>query len=330
MSTPRIAIAVPTYQHGRYLRATLESLATQSVPPAEIVVSDNHSTDETAEVLARLVDDGAPLRVVRPPEHLPMMAHWNFLIGELQAEWAILMSSDDLAEPVLVEELTAALASSPEAVIATGSVGLIDAEGTRLKSRRPRPQRVLRPPRNLRALLRGPRANLNATAFRTDAWRAVGGFPESFGLAGDWAFWVELSAHGSFVSTPAQVAHYRVQHRSSHEERARLVAWADDYRRLFREVFPRVAGRVGGVRPGEIDLALRVRCQNFLARLGPSLAETPDERERLATSLEEWAAACDVVEPLRRFRAGEEIPRARLRPLDLWLAKIRSRAVSTE
>jgi glycosyltransferase involved in cell wall biosynthesis len=49
----RIPIGVPAHNQGRYLAETLDSLINQSVPLDEKVVSDNRSTDRTAEVLRR-------------------------------------------------------------------------------------------------------------------------------------------------------------------------------------------------------------------------------------------------------------------------------------
>ena len=72
-----VSVGVPVYNQGQYLAETLDSLLAQTMPPDEITVSDNHSTDETAEVLRRY--EGR-VRIIRPPEHLPMTAHWNFVV----------------------------------------------------------------------------------------------------------------------------------------------------------------------------------------------------------------------------------------------------------
>ena len=72
-----ISVGVPAYNQGQYLAETLDSLLCQAVPPTEIVVSDNHSTDQTPEILRQY--EGR-VRIIRPPEHLSMTAHWNFVV----------------------------------------------------------------------------------------------------------------------------------------------------------------------------------------------------------------------------------------------------------
>lgn len=52
MTTPSLSVVVPNYNHGQHLPNCLEALVRQSVPPAEIVVIDDASTDNSLEVLA--------------------------------------------------------------------------------------------------------------------------------------------------------------------------------------------------------------------------------------------------------------------------------------
>ncbi len=47
----RISVIIPTYQHAQTIGACLESLFAQTVPPAEIIVVNDGSTDGTEEVL---------------------------------------------------------------------------------------------------------------------------------------------------------------------------------------------------------------------------------------------------------------------------------------
>lgn len=50
---PRISVVIPTYNRSGFLRATLESLVAQSLPPDEfeVIVSDDGSSDDSADVV---------------------------------------------------------------------------------------------------------------------------------------------------------------------------------------------------------------------------------------------------------------------------------------
>jgi glycosyltransferase involved in cell wall biosynthesis len=51
MPVTDISVALCTYNGGRFLREQLESLASQSVLPAELQVGDDGSTDNTLEIV---------------------------------------------------------------------------------------------------------------------------------------------------------------------------------------------------------------------------------------------------------------------------------------
>ncbi len=48
-----ISAVIPTYNCAEYLPACLDSVLAQTVPPDEIIVVDDGSTDGTAEMLER-------------------------------------------------------------------------------------------------------------------------------------------------------------------------------------------------------------------------------------------------------------------------------------
>ena len=47
----RVSIGIPTYNQAEYLEETILSVLNQTVPAYEIVVSNNHSTDDTEKIL---------------------------------------------------------------------------------------------------------------------------------------------------------------------------------------------------------------------------------------------------------------------------------------
>jgi biofilm PGA synthesis N-glycosyltransferase PgaC len=68
MSSRRYCLITPCRDEARYARRTLESVASQSVPPALWVIVDDGSQDETPEILAEYAARFPFIRTIRRPD----------------------------------------------------------------------------------------------------------------------------------------------------------------------------------------------------------------------------------------------------------------------
>jgi glycosyltransferase involved in cell wall biosynthesis len=115
MSTPRISVIIPAYNHARSLPGCLDSLRTQTLPPAEIIVVDDGSTDDTQAVLANYqnltvltqANSGAP-------------AARNHGFAQSTGDYVIFADADLLFEPTALATLFTALQEHSEASYAYG------------------------------------------------------------------------------------------------------------------------------------------------------------------------------------------------------------------
>jgi glycosyltransferase involved in cell wall biosynthesis len=314
-----LSVGIPAYNQGAYLRETIESVLRQDEPPDEIVVSDNHSTDDTAAVLAGF---GDAIRVVRPSAHLGMMAHWNFLVRELRHEWIALLSSDDRATARYTAALRAGIVRHADAVLVRGAFDYIDGDGVRTgRQRMLSVRRFTRPPRTYWENLAKPKVSFAAFALRRTAWESAGGFPEEFHLFGDWALWLMVAPLGPFVYEAEIIAEYRVSYRPGLYH-ARVVRELEDETRLFLDVAPRAARALGVANPARIR---RVARRKLLQRLAQGSVELAvGDRTAVADAMRRWAAATGLEREVARFAAGETIVVS-----DPWLAlRRRVRAIA--
>lgn len=298
--TMRLAAVVPASNQGPYLRATLESLLEQTVPFDEIVVSDNRSTDETGSILAEYSD---ALRTVQPPSHLPMSEHWNFAFAAADADYAVLLSSDDLAAPRMSEVFRRGIARRLDAVYIRGAYDIVDGLGRRTARRYLLSARsTTRSPWTVLEQLEGPKAVLCAGAVRLDAWRAVGGFPTNVSLLGDWGLWLRLACRGSFGYEPHVVASYRSGHQSEITA-GRVLQYVRDMVVVDGSLIPDAA-RAVGLRAE--DPRLRRASERRLLRLLAWLAVTASAGDRpvAVAELEPWAGRLGRLADLHRFERG--------------------------
>jgi glycosyltransferase involved in cell wall biosynthesis len=98
---PLVSVIIPSYNHARYLAATLDSVLAQSWRPLEVIVVDDASTDETSEVLAAYRDR---VRTIRLESNSGGPARpRNTAINLARGEYLSFFDSDDLMNP---EKLT--------------------------------------------------------------------------------------------------------------------------------------------------------------------------------------------------------------------------------
>jgi len=95
-----ISVALTTYNGGKYLQEQLDSLAAQTLLPAELVVGDDDSSDDTVQILEAFGKTAPfPVRITRNPARLGYRA--NFLATVQRCGGALISfcDQDDVWHP---------------------------------------------------------------------------------------------------------------------------------------------------------------------------------------------------------------------------------------
>jgi glycosyltransferase involved in cell wall biosynthesis len=92
-----ISIVIPTRERAAVLRHALASCLRIADDDIEIVVSDNASQDDTAEVVASTGD--ARVRYVRTPQRRSMRENFEFAVGQTRGDYVFIMGDDDALIP---------------------------------------------------------------------------------------------------------------------------------------------------------------------------------------------------------------------------------------
>lgn len=103
-----ISVVIPVRNRATVVGPTLASLAAQTMAPARIVLVDNGSTDDTAEVLHRWAEARTDTIVVSEPTPGAARAR-NRGLAEVTSRYVLFFDSDDLMPRRHIAELTAAL-----------------------------------------------------------------------------------------------------------------------------------------------------------------------------------------------------------------------------
>ena len=111
MTEPLVSICIPTYQGSRWIRDSIASALAQDYPRVEVVVSDDRSTDGTAEVAESIGDPR--VRVVRSDQRLGMARNWNRSVRLARGDYIKFLMQDDLLDPTCVSRMAAVLSKNP-------------------------------------------------------------------------------------------------------------------------------------------------------------------------------------------------------------------------
>jgi glycosyltransferase involved in cell wall biosynthesis len=179
---PRFAVSVviPAYNHERHVGAAVESVRGQTLPPGELVVVDDGSTDGTHDVLLTQRFDG--MRLLRQ-ENRGAHAAINRAVALSAGDYVAILNSDDVFLPERIEHAWA-IARSTGAALVVGAVRMIDEVGKPLAEDHPS-QRWYREARGepartrslARALMRHNFAVTTSNFFlHRELWRRLGGF----------------------------------------------------------------------------------------------------------------------------------------------------------
>ncbi len=107
-----VTIAIPTLNRAAYLKLAASSALAQTYKNFEIVISNNASTDNTAEVIAEIARDPR-VRVLTQTKTLEMADNWNACVAATTGHYFLMLSDDDILEPEAIEALVSAFEDGP-------------------------------------------------------------------------------------------------------------------------------------------------------------------------------------------------------------------------
>jgi glycosyltransferase involved in cell wall biosynthesis len=118
MTQPAASVVIGVYNRSRQIVPCLESLLASTFQDFEIVLVEDHSTDDSAEVLERFrgAHPGSRIHVIHNERNLGACGARNVGIDHAHGAWMFFIDSDCIVEPTWLEEMIRATAG--------GAVGL--------------------------------------------------------------------------------------------------------------------------------------------------------------------------------------------------------------
>ncbi len=198
-----ISVVIPTFNYARFLREAIDSALAQTFSPLEIIVIDDGSTDNTAEVMTAYASDSR-VRYLRQ-ENRGLSAARNAGVRAARGEFIALLDADDRWKPEKLSRQMAAFTGEQVGLVYCGRE-VFDEQG--VQDRNPADESKCDSALEWLTI-----ANLfcpSSVVVRRRCFTEEGGFDESLRKVEDREMWIRLAKHFRFRCVPDCLVEWRL------------------------------------------------------------------------------------------------------------------------
>lgn len=215
---PTVSVVIPCYNYGHYLPLAIASALDQEGVTVDVLVVDDCSTDDSAEVALRLAAQDSRVKVLIHEENAGHIATYNDGLARAEGDYLVLLSADDALPRNALTRAVTLMEHHPTVGLVYGfSATFCDephdvADRTRSWSVWNGQRWMSRLSRQGRNVIRSPEV-----VMRREAWLEAGPYDSRLPHAADMYMWLRtaLSWNIGRINGPAQ-ALYRVHGDNMH------------------------------------------------------------------------------------------------------------------
>ena len=200
--TPLVSVVIPTHDQARFLSVAIDSVLGQTIGDREVVVVDDGSTDDPAQVVARYPQ----VRFIRQPNQ-GLAAARNTGLHHSLGRYLLFLDADDRLLPRAIESGLTCFDANPRAAFVSGTYRFVTADGAPISDSARDPVSD----DHYLAFLRGNYVGMHATVlYRRQSLAAAGGFDTRLRACEDYDLYLRLSREYPVAVHDELVAEYRV------------------------------------------------------------------------------------------------------------------------
>ena len=223
---PLVSIVIPSFNYGRYLEETIDSVLAQTFQDFEIIVTDGGSTDEETLRLLQSLQKPKTTVYLNEGRHL-LGENRNLGIARARGKYICCLDSDDKLKPTYLEKALFLLEIYQYDIVSTSVQCFGGSNGLWQVATSPSLEQV---------------TNANQFAvvavFRKDMWKKAQGYRDR-GLgkdlvAEDWDLWLRMMALGArVINIPEALMLYRV-HDASLSKQSEVRSWEEQGKEILK------------------------------------------------------------------------------------------------
>ncbi|QXE21917.1 glycosyl transferase family 2 [Richelia sinica FACHB-800] len=129
----KLSIGLPVYNGERFLAQALDSLLSQTFTDFELIISDNASTDRTADICQEYAQKDQRIRYFRNATNIGCACNFNRVLQLAKGEYFKWAAYDDLHAPNFLARCIEILDKYPSYILCHSRTKLIDEQGNLLQ-----------------------------------------------------------------------------------------------------------------------------------------------------------------------------------------------------
>jgi glycosyltransferase involved in cell wall biosynthesis len=200
----KLTIAIPTYRRNDYLIRLLNTIPSNL--GVKVVVSDNecHVTNDIKQEFDKFIFIGSE-------QKLGMFQNWNIALENVDTEWFILPSDDDMFCTGSFDKIDSVLKQNPQGDVFIFGHNIIDENDNVISSWIPEKFKLFVNFDGFKVFMKGVDARCPSIILRTELARKMGAFDESLDFtAADSLLIQKCLLYGESIFVPEIISSYRV------------------------------------------------------------------------------------------------------------------------
>lgn len=213
---PLVSVCIPAYNNAEYIAETIQCILDQTLTDLELVICDDHSKDNTVEVIKSF--DDPRIRLIINEKNLGMSGNWNNCLKHCRGKYIKLICADDMLAPTALEKEVGVMEINPTAVMSESDTQFRNLEGVTKGSYKRYPASGLVDGKKIakagilyKNFFGAP---LNNT-FRASVLEKVSGFDTDFTYILDYNFFVDVACLGDVYIIHEPLNYFRLRNDSN-------------------------------------------------------------------------------------------------------------------
>lgn len=235
-SRPKVTVYIPCHHYGRYLRQAVESVLAQSYADWELIIVDDGSKDETAEIASRF-EKAHPerIRVIRQAVSRGLQFSANAALEAARGEYLLRLDADDFLDENALLVLASYLDRHPETALVYPNYIYVDEAGSPLgvehRKRIGEEAKLLDLP-----------AHGAGSMARKRVLKSLGGYDPQYRSQDGYELWLNLLHRYGVANVRTPLFFYRQHPASQSRDEERLL---ETRRKIKRDIVDRRQAAVG-------------------------------------------------------------------------------------